>query len=77
VKRKRTLAEIETYLGRPCTHAVQFVKGRSVGRSVWGDYCRRCAQTVALREYEQRNGTRLGWKPRPRKPTDSEVSQHD
>jgi hypothetical protein len=73
-QRKRTLAEIERILGRPCTHTVQFVGGRSVGRSVWGDYCHKCAQIVAQREYEQRKGTRTGWKPRPRKPTDG-VSQ--
>jgi len=77
VKRKRTLAEIEAYLGRPCMHLVEYVNGRSMARSKWGDYCRRCAQTAALREYEQRSGTRLGWKARARKPTDSEVSQHD
>jgi hypothetical protein len=69
-QRKRSLTEIESILGRPCTHAVRFVGGRSVGRSRWGDYCRPCAQIVARRELEQRQGLRLSWKPRPRKPTD-------
>jgi hypothetical protein len=67
-QRKRSLTEIESILGRPCTHAVGPGK-----RNRWGDYCRPCAQIVARRELEQRQGLRLGWKPRVRKPTE-EVS---